>query len=209
MTAKVFIIGLGKTGTTSVGCALGKLGYRNKTFDPELVLAYRNGAAAPINAALTNYDSFDDFPWPLMFEELATRFPDAKFILTMRRNKDVWFRSLSQHAWRAPDGTYRKVGYGVEQPQFHRRRMLSIYTRHTETVRAFFADEPDRLLTMCLDNDDGWVKLCSFLGKPVPPTAFIHANKTPPFQISTAQKLRRMLGYYKRLTHEGIRGLLE
>ena len=196
--AKVFIIGLGKTGTTSLGKALEVLGYRNKTFDPDLVMAYANGDPVTIDSVLARYDSFDDFPWPLMYREMSERFPDARFVLTVRSNPERWFQSLCQHAWRAPDGTYRRIGYGVEQPQFHRRRMLAYYARHTEAVRSFFAEQPDRLLVMCVDGGDGWPELCRFLAKSVPQTRFIHTNKTPPFSLPRAAKLQRLVGYYLR-----------
>jgi hypothetical protein len=39
------------------------------------------------------YTATMDLPFALYFDQIKERYPDCKFILTVRENSDVWFRS--------------------------------------------------------------------------------------------------------------------
>ena len=53
-----------------------------------------------------------------------------------------------------------------------------MYEKHNEAVREYFKDRPEKLLTMCFENGDGWNKLLPFLGIEGTPVAdWPHSNK--------------------------------
>ncbi|MDF9795518.1 hypothetical protein OKW21_000781 [Catalinimonas alkaloidigena] len=177
---KVFGIGLGKTGTSSLGRALKVLGYRHMNFRADLVLEYDKGNLQPIFEVADQYDSFEDFPWPLLYKELDRRYPGSKFVLTLRSDVNKWFKSIYDHANRgAGTKKIRKITYGYEMPHHHEKEYIECYLKHKEDVLHHFADRKEDLLVMYIDQGDSWGKLCDFLVKPVPNVPFPHANRKP------------------------------
>mmetsp|Transcript_4901 Transcript_4901/g.10746 ORF Transcript_4901/g.10746 Transcript_4901/m.10746 type:complete len:381 (+) Transcript_4901:278-1420(+) len=109
---KVVGVGYGRTGTYSLALALDELGYptlhtqhlyeNGKIFDhlvenifyksietdeivmgnPDFNLLLEGGFAATM-----------DLPFALYFDQIMEQYPECKFILTVRENSDVWFRS--------------------------------------------------------------------------------------------------------------------
>ena len=85
---KVFVIGLSRTGTSSITTALSRMGLRVYHFCAELVVLHAGGAG-PLHSVNTVYaDAFDahtDFAAALVYKELAALYPDACFVLTTRQ----------------------------------------------------------------------------------------------------------------------------
>lgn len=109
---KVVGVGYGRTGTYSLALALDELGFPtlhtqhlyengeifndfvNNVFyksiqddevimgEPDFDLIGKGGFAATM-----------DLPFALYFDQIQVQYPDCKFILTVRENSDVWFRS--------------------------------------------------------------------------------------------------------------------
>jgi hypothetical protein len=80
--SKVFGIGLNKTGTTTLGCCFRKLGYRHLSVRPDLLKLYREGHVDQVMNYMDGFDSFEDWPYSLMYRELWARFGDsAHYIL--------------------------------------------------------------------------------------------------------------------------------
>ena len=173
---KVFVIGLNKTGTTSLGDALSTLGYArrgwNEFLSRKLFHDWHSGNLKPLINWTKLYEAFEDFPWPLVYEEMATLYPDAKFILSMRKDEERWFQSIAAHSARRP-WIGHEVIYGavIASPET-KELYLTKYREHNERVREFFRDQPGRLLEICVeDSSDGnWIKLCEFVGRPDVPT---------------------------------------
>lgn len=107
------------------------------------------------------------------------RFPDARFVLTTRRDEATWLTSLTRHVARhgRTSFNYRRHIYGVDDPAAHPERFLESYRGHNAAVREFFAREPDRLLEVCWEDGDDWGRLCAFLGVPVPDMPFPHLSR--------------------------------
>jgi Sulfotransferase domain len=146
---KVFGIGLGKTGTTSLGVALKILGYDHQPFCPQLVQLYWDGRVDELLCHASTKESFEDFPWPLLYRTLAVTFVDAKFILTRRCNDQVWLRSLLDHAERTGPTEAKKIAYGFSMPHGHEAEHFMFYNEHNSQVQQFFQSCPERLLTVC------------------------------------------------------------
>ena len=181
--AKVFCIGLGKTGTSTFAQCARVLGYRHRT-GPILhgLALHRLGDTAALLRYCERHDSFDDFPWPLAYREMAQRFPDARFVLTRRRDATTWFRSLAAHDLRYGPREAGKLAYGHYEQRHHEAEMVALYERHLEEARAFFAGT-GRMVELCWEEGHGWPELCGFLGHSVPDTPLPRMNiatgKTP------------------------------
>ena len=91
---KVIGIGLNKTGTTTLGVCMRRLGYRHLSCRRDLLKLYRTGQVDKVMAYMDGFDSFEDWPYPLMYRELWERYGDsARYILTTRASTGVWLRS--------------------------------------------------------------------------------------------------------------------
>lgn len=172
---KIFCIGFHKTGTTSLAQALNILGFSvtgpNGVNDPNIA----QNAQALIARLVNQFDAFQDNPWPLFYKELASEFPDAKFILTYR-DPEKWLSSQVRHFGKQ-ETPMRKWIYGVGCPEGNERIYLQRYNKHNRDVATYFKKKRKPLLVMNLEKGDGWDKLCPFLGLPQPTASFPHANR--------------------------------
>jgi hypothetical protein len=174
---KIFCIGFHKTGTTSLEVALKKLGYRVRgsfgTKDPDIA----NKVHEMAYAMVADYDAFEDNPWPVLYRELDERFPGSKFILT-RRPSDAWIRSQVKD-FASTETPMRRWIYGEDAgcPEGNEDIYVARYERHNREVLEYFRERPGDLLVIDLPNNDGWTRLCEFLGHEIPDEPFPHANK--------------------------------
>ena len=177
MKAKVFCIGFHKTGTTSLEVALKKLGYRVTgsfgTKDPDIASKVHEMAYAMV----PRYDAFEDNPWPVLYRELDERFPGSKFVLT-RRPPENWIQSQVKD-FATTETPMRRWIYGEDAgcPEGNEETYIARYERHNREVLDYFKDRPDDLLVVDFPNDDGWSRICPFLGHDIPSSPFPHANK--------------------------------
>ena len=170
MSAKIFCIGFHKTGTTSLGKLLRKLGYREhgpyRTRDREFVAKLACGDLAELFAAAEGPDAFRDNPWPLFYRELDARFPGSRFILTLR-DSSSWIASALNHFGSQPDPSspMREWIYGAASPVGHERAYVERFERHNREVRAYFAGRERDLLAIDLSDGDALGPICRFLGR--------------------------------------------
>lgn len=182
MRNKVFGIGLNKTGTTTLSSCLEILGYRHKSYSIELLRMLRSGKLDEIRTECAKYDSFEDWPYPLMYKELDQWFPGSKFILTTRITAERWLQSLESHSLRVDPEIgceTRSIAYGFPYPQLNRKAHLDFYKAHCDAVRSYFANSPERFLEVCWESEGDWKKLCEFLDCNVPlDIPFPHSNQS-------------------------------
>ena len=185
---KVFVIGLSKTGTTSINAALARLGltawhWANPITRQMLTLA---------DAELA--DALSDIPCAAMMADLAARWPSARFILT-QRPQEGWQASMRRHfdfggqetlagmrAWLArPGGWPHGERFHALHTAFYTRHadLAAAQAAHEAAVDACFAGQQGRLLRFNLFGGHGWGELCGFLGLPVPDAPFPHENRSP------------------------------
>jgi hypothetical protein len=183
--AVLFCVGLNRTGTTTLGDACAILGMRRLGWVRSgggqgshfLLKDWWRGDIDHLIEVASGFDTLEDLPWPLVYAEMSTAFPDARFVLTRRRSTDVWLRSQINHvAEKGRYGMHRRI-YGSSDPTADPQLYRAYYERHNDDVRTFFAGT-DRLLEVCWEEKDGWPELCGFLGVPVPDVAFPHSNPT-------------------------------
>lgn len=184
--SKVFGIGLHRTGTTTLGACFKELGYDHLSCRKDLLAKLRRGEINEIFSEVDKYQSFEDWPYPLMYKDLAKRYPDAKFVLTLRKDADVWLESFYKHSLRrSPTKNAQKLAYGVAYTLGNEDYLTSFYKSHEADVRAFFkATDPERLLVVCWEADSSWTELCTFLGREVPSAPFPHENSATSAKVS-------------------------
>jgi len=161
---KIFIIGLPRSGTTSICAAMLELGfnvahtaYTQKTFDNAQVIA--------------------DTPIFLDFKQLDRFYPNSKFIY-LSRNSDKWIPSIKQLLQRMyvnvtrDDGGFNTIIKRCYQKAFSPFTLENIadndflalcYQRHNNDVHQYFAERKQDLLTIDISEPNSYAKLLSFL----------------------------------------------
>ena len=200
MALKVIGSGLGRTGTKSLQTALSRLGlgpchHMVEVFaHPEsMALWIEAGAGRPDwDAIFADYGSAVDYPTAAYWRELATHYPDAKVIHSLR-DPDQWFDSTQATIF-APQSLTNAPGplqaffasfVGSLREHLHDRAYMTDYfRRHTEEVKATIPAE--RLLIY--EAGDGWSPLCAFLGVPVPDEPYPSENSRADFVAREAAR---------------------
>lgn len=196
---RVIGAGFGRTGTLSLKRALEDLGFGPTYHMEEVVrrpshirawLAYARTGHVDWDGLFARFGSGVDFPVSCVWDELASTYPEAKVVLTVRDPERWWTSTASTiygfrtvfpawllravplvHDWL--EMTDRLVWDGLFDGRFAQRdHAIAVFERHIEHVRA--TCPPDRLLVF--DVADGWEPLCAFLGVPVPSHPFPRLN---------------------------------
>jgi hypothetical protein len=186
---KVFLLGLPKTGTTTLHTTLIRWGYRPLRGAAGLLDSYRKGDLATILASTETADCFRALPWQFMHAELFDYFGDAaQFVLTTRITPEKWIDSLKAHAFRYEDASLRIFQFGSEFPHGREAEHIAIYNAHNAAVRDFFAkaDAQHLLLDVCWEAGQGWPEVCRFLSRPIPDEPFPNLNGRESFPYDPA-----------------------
>lgn len=159
MKAKIFGIGLPRTGTQSLTQAMGRLGY----ISGHCLSPYQWNK-------IDQYDFVCDSPVPSRFMELDRTYPKSKYIFTTRgigawlASCETFFKEkrppeLIKENWLLE---YRKEIFGTTK--YDPKLFEYTYYKHFERIRNYFGEDKSRLLTIDITNGDGWEKLVDFLG---------------------------------------------
>jgi hypothetical protein len=187
--AKIFCVGLSRTGTASLTAALETLGFHAKHFP---FVHFRYGKILARlgfdelrldEEDLRTYDAFADITVIPFYKQLDVRYPGSRFILTTR-DRDSWLdscerfpRFTSAFTPNAEVRALRRLVYGAEL--FDRTTFAAAHERHHVEVRAYFEERPGDLLVLDVCGGEGWEPLCAFLERPVPQQAFPRENLGP------------------------------
>jgi DNA-directed RNA polymerase subunit RPC12/RpoP len=138
--------------------------YKHKSYDEMLEVAER-------------YRAFEDRPWNMwaMYQHAHARFPDSRFILTVR-DPESWWRSTERWITVTKPGVMARYEQHLRVHEPSKESMTESYLRYNREVEDYFAGT-GQLLVMDIEKGDGWDKLCGFLGVPVPNREFPHANR--------------------------------
>lgn len=200
---KIFVIGMNKTGTTSVKKALIDLGYTiGHQGTASSIFVYENKASfqEKIIKYCESADAFQDIPFsvPGVYKLLYEIYPRAKFILTVRDDADKWFNSMSKFYLGVFGGGNKltpssmffakkyRLGYAYIRHQkifrkynfFDSDGYKKIYNEHIDDVLQFFRDKEDQLLELNIAKRDAYKRFCEFLGDQPVYENFPWENKT-------------------------------
>ena len=185
LSERVFCIGMNKTGTSTLKqcfeiLRLGPIA-SPKTYDrairQQIEHFYKHKSYDAMLDMAERYKAFEDRPWNMwsMYRHAYERFPDSRFILTVR-DPESWWRSTERWITVTKPDVMARYEQHLRVHEPSKESMTESYLRYNAEVQAYFADS-GRLLVMDIEKGDGWEKLCGFLGLPVPEAAFPHANR--------------------------------
>jgi hypothetical protein len=169
MRSKIFGIGLSRTGTTTLNNVLLKLNYN--------VVHY------PSNAELLSMslDGATDIPVAIRYKELDKKFPNSKFIYTIR-NKEKWLDSIvpyleRKRGWNMAQNQVdiRNHMYGSPFPT--REQAAKAYDLHHNDIIEYFKNRKDDLLILDIIGGDSTKLLTDFLSVDAIDPVFPHENR--------------------------------
>lgn len=172
--SKIFCIGLHKTGTVSIGTALKILGYNvlmgDKSDSKKMEQNLHDGIGAI--SGYESYDVFADIYCPKeQFAVFDRQYPQSKFILTTRNEKD-WIKSCWSQIKKRPNSPYYHPWYYKHEIQWIWKKRA-----HEASAMHYFCNT-DKLLVMDITKGDGWKEICAFLNVDIPDMPFPHKNKS-------------------------------
>lgn len=198
---KVLGAGFGRTGTMSLKIALEKLGIgpcyhmREVVSHPSHIKIWYDisrGEHPNWDRLFSGFNSAVDFPVCLFYEELVNKFPDAKFILTLR-DFDTWYESTANTIYKVPTmlpDWFKRVVYpirmfielqvnliwvGLFKNNFSDIESTElVYNEHLKSVKKTIP--ADKLLIYRVN--EGWGPLCEFLNVDKPEIPFPKVNDT-------------------------------
>ncbi|GIX30000.1 MAG: hypothetical protein KatS3mg124_0472 [Porticoccaceae bacterium] len=168
--SKIFVLGLSRTGTTSLHVALALMGFASVHYP---AAAARRWLAGNFRAGLlADFDACLDLPTPLYYPQLDAVYPGSRFIL-LERDEDAWLDSVRrQWAAASPPGprtqlrdVIRIAVYGVDR--FNASRLRHVFRTHRRNVLEYFRGRRD-LLVLDVTQGDPWAALCGFLERERP-----------------------------------------
>jgi hypothetical protein len=208
MALKVIGAGFGRTGTATLRDVLETLGFgpchhmRDLIVDPAKVTPWARlarGETVNWDEVFAGYNSACDWPSADFYRELASHYPEAKVILTVR-DPEAWYRSCSKTIFSELNPVIHKgesdlsqamrailtrnFGGHADDPDI----CISAFKRHAEEVRRTIP--ADRLLVY--EVSEGWEPLCRFLGKSIPDSAFPVTNTTEGWRSTAAKRLQAL-----------------
>lgn len=140
-----------------------------------------NGDLSRIMALAKEKETFDDWPWIILYKELDKAFPGSQFILT-KRESEKWLISYKNMLKNQGDASselneIRRILYNLPFPDVSELQLIERYEKHNADVENYFRDRSKDLLVVNWGKGSGWKELCDFLGKEIPNEPFPHANK--------------------------------
>lgn len=186
---KIFVIGMNKTGTTSLKIALQQANIlcgpqrQHEALFPDWA---RRRFDRIVNLC-RYYEAFQDIPFslPFTYQALDQAFPDARFILSVRDSPEQWYDSLVRFhgqalfagrppSWElieAQDYAYpgafaecsrlfwRWQDFGLYQKD----RAIDLYKRHNDNILEYFYARNGKLLVLNLSEPDSYARFAEFL----------------------------------------------
>lgn len=204
-TPKIFCIGFNKTGTTTIEKVLNdfniKLGSQQEA---EMLMPNWNiRDFKAIERYVKSATAFQDIPFslPYTFIALEQKFPNAKFILTVRDDADQWYNSIVKfHSklWSSgsevptvnelKNANYRYKGLAYEYIKqvfntpdddlYNKPILTSTYINHNNQVKDYFRSNPEKLIVINTSNKKDYFRLCEFLNEKPIHDNFPWENKT-------------------------------
>jgi hypothetical protein len=196
---------MNKTGTTSLRREFSRQGYivGNERKAEMLYKEFFGGDYEEVFRYIETGEVFQDFPFsfPKFYEILERKYPDARFILSVRNSSDEWFDSLvrfhskvfgngtipTEHQLK--DSIYVEKGmawiafsqlFKIKEGDllYDRDKLVEIYEKHNRDVREYFIDKPRKLLELDLSETTAYREFCAFLDLNTKYSSFPWENKT-------------------------------
>ena len=173
---KILVVGLSKTGTTSLHDALEIVGVKSIHYPQPYRLVGRN-LEFKWHWKLERIRAFSDLPVVAFLDDFLKKYPDSYIIYT-NRNKGSWLESCRKHfelpAINAKGEALRLKVYGCAV--FDLESFSKTYDMHSEMISKIFSGHPN-FLEISVEQTDKWTPLCKFIGVPIPDVDYPFSNK--------------------------------
>jgi len=176
---RVCVIGAHKSGTSSV------TDWLEKTLKTKWIYVNGKWRLNPKNVdnaidwvETTNQTIIRDSPFNHLdvYKQLDVRFPDAKFILTIRPSQS-WYSSVQKWCKTIPAALpYYKYLYGY--PKASKEHVIELYERRNHEIIEYFKGRKDKLIVIKLWESTSSEQLSRFLGVDSAWKVFSHLNKS-------------------------------
>jgi len=196
MPLQVIGAGLGRTGTSSLKAALEQLlegpcyhmdEVARRPQDPTVWADAYEGTTPDWEAFFDGFTAAVDWPSAPFWPELATVFPDAVIVLSVR-DADSWWASVSRTIFPAMAAAYFIPEANNDDWTRMGRAMMAAFTEGWQdeaTAKAAFSTYNDSVRATApagrlvqWQPGDGWAPLCAALGVAIPDRPFPHVNNT-------------------------------
>lgn len=200
---KTFIIGLNKTGTTSLKALFEFLGYviGDQVAGEKLIRDYARQDFKRILELCDTAEVFQDIPFSLpgTYKVIYENYPNAKYILSERDSAEQWYRSITRfhkkivnngepidaehlknhfYRWKGYLFESQQIAYGAtEETLYDEDLYKSSYRNHNADVKEFFKGK-DNFICINLSAEDAEQKLADFLSVRPAEIRIPHENKT-------------------------------
>jgi hypothetical protein len=193
---KYFVVSLHRSGTLSVSDYLNRAGilakhwpvYHDGVNLEEKIVGHETDAgfiAKVLEPVTERFDAVADVPIPVLYRELFSKYPEARFIYLYRSPLD-WARSVRSHYTQAhKELEFRPFVRALYWTYFDWRprriddltddQLIWMHGQHTANVVSFFEAAPSQLGCFDLTDKDCGAKLAAFVGCTTP-VAFYPVN---------------------------------
>lgn len=201
---KYFCIGRNKTGTTSLKRAFMDLGFivGDQRTAERLLPYYTAKNYEPIYRYCRSAQVFQDIPFslPNTYKHLSSKFPNSKFILTVRDSPEQWYQSVTKFhsklfgGGEIPTREYlinadyaykgfmweaqKAIGNIPNNEPYDKEALIESYRVYNVGVLKFFENRKEDLLVINLSEKKSYQKFIDFLDVPSEHLDFPWENKT-------------------------------
>ncbi len=169
---KVIVVGLPKTGTSTLAVMLRMLNY--KVTGPNI--NYSKGDEAVLNELYETNNGFQDYPWCFEWERFLSD-SKVKFIV-LKRDKASWYKSFYE-SYGGKDDRYLSFPFmNILKRTEHQSDFLDYFDTYYHHANAVLQQHPDRYIETSIDSLQ-WPELCDFLDEALPKNIFGKTLKKP------------------------------
>ena len=187
---KIFIIGRGKTGTTSMYKAFKDLGFIVGNYRSAELLQddFIDNNFEPIFEYCKTAEVFQDAPfnYPNFYKNIDKAFPNSKFILTVRDTPEQWYNSMLtyhsklwgkgniptkkdlENAWYIDkDWAWKSMLTIFNPPNYNdvyeKENLIKVYNDYNKKVIEYFKKRPNDLLVINLSKKNAYQNFLNFI----------------------------------------------
>lgn len=169
---KVIVVGLPKTGTSTLTVMLRMLNY--KVTGPNIDYKYRD--TAYLDKLYNEYNGFQDYPWCFEWQRFLNQ-ENTKFII-LKRDKESWIKSFYESYGKERDRYLSYPYMKILKEKGNEEKFLNYYDSYYKIAGEYARKSTDKFLTISLKTFE-WDDLCEFLDAKLPTNIFGKRVKKP------------------------------
>jgi hypothetical protein len=186
--SKIFLLSLGRTGTTSSHLFFQKLGYKSihwlgSDIEMKDIQGFSNSEILTYAEHLEEkYDAFTGYPYSVSYEYFDKKYPGSMFILITRPAED-WVPSIKRHSDGIPFTPTRLAAWGKyikmdakDIKEMTDLELENLYHNHNRSVLEYFKNS-NNFIHLELSDPEKNIKISNFLGKGNTELEFDHTSK--------------------------------